>query len=173
MKKFILLILAIVFALPVFAATDMPLGTGEAFLKGEIDASGKIYAVFYDTDGSGACMNTTYDTYVSTNATGVTTGYGIHVTGSYTTASSGSTAWIQSESFSSVTSLVTTLSTATMTDADCMVYYYDTDASSTANTGDKAIYKTDITSISPVTEDVTITHPGDAVSTALVRLAVP
>lgn len=156
-----------------FAANAMPVGTAADFLEGAINVDDSYYITFYDTDASGACLDGTYDTFSATNQVGTSTGYALHTSGSYTTSTSGSVAFIQSESFSGVSSLVLTLSSATFTDADCLVIYQDTNSSGGTNTGDVALYQSDITSISPSSEDVTITFPADDSSNALIRITVP
>lgn len=178
MKRiFLAMTLILAFALPSFGASKIPVGTAAEFLEGDILDTGRIHAVFYDTDGDGSCTDgTTYATYVNTlQVPDATTEYELHdgIGGAYTTSTSGSTAFIQSESFSNVTSLVWTISSATFTDADCIVYYYDTDDDDEASTGDVALHQQDITSISPVAEDVPVTHPADDASNALFRMTVP
>lgn len=177
MKKFTLAVFTLIFSLFAglsIAATDMPLAAGEAFLEGVINTTDRYHVVFYDTDASGACIDTTYDTYVNTNQVpDATTEYELHDGGPYTTSSTGSVAWILSESFDQVTSLVMTLTSATFTDADCLIIYHDTDADDEASTGDIAIYKSDITSISPSGDDVNITFPADGSGTALIQMTVP
>jgi hypothetical protein len=168
-------ILTVIFALYAslsMAATALPVDTAAEFLKGNIDAADLLLIGFYDTDASGACTDGTYDTYAATNQVGTAAGYSLHASGSYTTSTTGSVAFIQSESFSTVTSLVATLSGATFTDADCIVIFADLDANN-LDTGDPAIYQSDITSISPAGEDVTITFPADDSTNALIRMTVP
>lgn len=172
MKKFLLTLLAIAaFVTPCLGAP----GASEEFMQDAIEVySGNyVLAAFYDTDGSGACEDGTYDTYVNTNQTGTAAGYVIgNGTGtSYTTGISGAVVYI--DDFSTETANVTTLSSATMVDADCIVLYASVADTTTLAANDPAIYYSVITSISPTAEDVTITFPTDDASNAIVRVTVP
>lgn len=157
-----------------YAAPTMSPNAAVDFLEGDILDSGRAHFVFYATSADGSCTDGTYNTYINTaQVPDATTEYELTDAAPWTATSSGRVAFIQSESFSQVTSLVMTISSATFSNADCIVLYYDTDNDDEASTGDVALYMSSITSISPSAEDVNITFPADDSSNALIRITTP
>lgn len=168
-----------------FSATYMPTTTKQEILKGDIQ-DGHTYKIAFF--GSTQTCDATFTAWSGTNEVSNTaTGYSVGT--SYTTAVSGTTAYI--DDFSGEVANVITLSSATFsTNSDCTAANTPADCCTGSGTGtcgttgatcgiiyndthasDQALIVFDISpAILPTAEDVTITFPTDDATNAIVRI---
>ena len=152
MKKWILALLLLAFALPAFAVTYVPTTTKQEILKGLMLDSHTYKVAFYTS--SATCTASFGASYTATYEVGTAGGYDI---GTFTTGTSGTAGTIEiftgdSGSVSSVTGDIITLPSLTFASpAACMVIYDDTHAT------DQVLVVAPISpTIQPAAEDVTI-----------------
>lgn len=144
MKRFLLTLVLLAFALPAMAVTSMPAATKLAYLQGDIQDAYVTYLVLYDA-GTTACNNSTYDSYVNTNQTPAAESYAL---GATTWATATTAARLDQFATLGVDDTHQFTSTGAIVIADCAVVYVDSNNSSSLNTGDVAIYRSDITEVS-------------------------